>query len=83
MLHAKNGGTVNTGREQQRLFNIGSLVRQTSLQWLKQTRSRWQRWSINFDTRKQLLHLDEHELRDIGMTREDAITEGRKAFWRE
>jgi uncharacterized protein YjiS (DUF1127 family) len=38
----------------------------------------WQRAS----ERRQLLALDDRCLRDIGMTRYDAIHEGRKPFWR-
>lgn len=44
---------------------------------------RWEYWSINFDTRKQLLELDQHELDDIGMTRQHALKEGKKPFWRD
>lgn len=41
------------------------------------------RWSINFDTRKRLLELDERQLRDIGIDWVDAEKEGEKPFWRE
>ncbi|MBX2823470.1 MAG: DUF1127 domain-containing protein [Gammaproteobacteria bacterium] len=43
----------------------------------------WARWSINFDTRKQLLRLEQHELDDIGLSREHALIEGRKPFWKD
>jgi uncharacterized protein YjiS (DUF1127 family) len=32
--------------------------------------------------RRVLLDLDDHQLRDIGKTREDALIEGRKPFWK-
>lgn len=32
--------------------------------------------------RRELLHLDDRLLRDIGLSREDAIRAGRKPFWR-
>ncbi|MGD9803386.1 MAG: DUF1127 domain-containing protein [Hyphomicrobiaceae bacterium] len=32
--------------------------------------------------RRALLNLDEHHLRDIGMTREEALVEGQKPFWK-
>ena len=32
-------------------------------------------------TRKQLLNLDEHQLKDIGLTRQQAMKEARLHFW--
>lgn len=43
----------------------------------------WERWSNNFDTRKQLLKLEQHELNDIGVSREHALIEGKKPFWKD
>lgn len=37
------------------------------------------RWS----TRKALLQLDQSQLRDVGLTWEQARTEGRKPFWKD
>ncbi len=34
-------------------------------------------------SRKQLEELSEHHLRDIGITREDALKEASKPFWRD
>ena len=34
-------------------------------------------------TRRALLQLDDHQLRDIGLSWEQAHTEGRKPFWRD
>nr|WP_298412145.1 DUF1127 domain-containing protein [uncultured Halomonas sp.] len=34
-------------------------------------------------SRRQLLELDLHRLKDIGLSRADAVREGRKPFWRE
>ena len=33
-------------------------------------------------TRHELLRLDDRSLRDIGITRREALTEARKPFWR-
>lgn len=33
-------------------------------------------------SRQQLLQLDSHALKDIGISRSDAVMEGRKPFWR-
>ncbi|MBX2823318.1 MAG: DUF1127 domain-containing protein [Gammaproteobacteria bacterium] len=73
---------MNELRQTTKLLNFGSELRRSfmlGLNWLNQ---RWECWSINFETRKQLLELEEHELKDIGLSREDAIREGRKIFWR-
>ncbi|MGI9371836.1 MAG: DUF1127 domain-containing protein [Hyphomicrobiales bacterium] len=34
-------------------------------------------------SRRQLEELSDHQLRDIGITYEDALTEARKPFWRD
>nr|WP_298378976.1 DUF1127 domain-containing protein [uncultured Halomonas sp.] len=34
-------------------------------------------------SRRQLLELDLHQLKDIGLSRADAVREGRKPFWKE
>lgn len=39
------------------------------------------RWDMNRRTRKALLHLDDHLLRDIGIERDAACTEARRPFW--
>jgi len=39
-------------------------------------------WSDRRRQRRELLELDEHLLKDIGVTRVDAEWEGRKPFWR-
>ncbi len=43
----------------------------------------WERWNINFTTRRQLLKLSDAELRDIGIEWADAEIEGRKKFWQQ
>ncbi|MDB6049356.1 MAG: hypothetical protein JWR17_2102 [Pseudomonas sp.] len=44
--------------------------------------SRWGVFRHRWVTRKVLLELDADQLRDIGITREQARTEGLKPFWR-
>lgn len=39
-------------------------------------------WLQADEQRKQLLELEEHELKDIGITREQALQEGAKRPWR-
>ena len=38
-------------------------------------------WSTRKRTRKQLAHLDDHMLRDIGLDRKAALREARRPFW--
>lgn len=39
-------------------------------------------WLHRSRSRRALLALDDHGLRDIGLSRADALREGRKPFWR-
>lgn len=43
----------------------------------------WRLYLQRYCTRVSLLQLDEVQLADIGLTRAQAIREGRKPFWRE
>lgn len=40
-------------------------------------------WSARARQRRELLALDEHMLADIGISRGEALAEGRKPFWRD
>ena len=40
-------------------------------------------WQVRSRTRRQLMELDHRLLRDMGLSRYDALFEGRKPFWRE
>ena len=42
----------------------------------------WQRWLQRYRSRRLLLQLDRGQLKDIGITREEALEEARKPFWR-
>jgi uncharacterized protein YjiS (DUF1127 family) len=44
-------------------------------------RAAWATWDRQRQ-RRALLDLDAHTLRDIGITREEALNEGLKPFWR-
>ncbi|MBU2710718.1 DUF1127 domain-containing protein [Zooshikella harenae] len=39
-------------------------------------------WHIRSKTRKQLLQLTTHELKDVGISKKTALTEGNKPFWK-
>lgn len=39
-------------------------------------------WDMRRRTRKALLKLDHHDLYDIGLTRQQALAEAAKPFWR-
>jgi len=41
-----------------------------------------QRWLQRYRSRRLLLQLDRGQLKDIGITREEALEEARKPFWR-
>lgn len=45
-------------------------------------RGRWAVMLRHRKTRPALLELDDAQLRDIGLTREEASREGRKPFWK-
>ncbi len=49
---------------------------------IARTQAMFERWSVNFDTRKQLLEMDDRQLRDIGVDWVDAEKEGQKPFWK-
>ncbi|AGI26673.1 DUF1127 domain-containing protein [Pseudomonas sp. MT3] len=44
--------------------------------------SRWQQFWRRVRTRKQLLELSDEQLRDIGVSREQARLEAMRPFWR-
>jgi uncharacterized protein YjiS (DUF1127 family) len=61
-------------RDKSRVERLVTVLRQawdTVLQWQERGRSR-----------RQLLELDDHTLRDIGLSRGDALFEASKPFWR-
>jgi uncharacterized protein YjiS (DUF1127 family) len=50
--------------------------------WLRSARARVQLWQQRRQGRQQLLGLDDHLLRDIGISRLQAEAEADKPFWR-
>ncbi|WP_044871115.1 DUF1127 domain-containing protein [Pseudomonas sp. LFM046] len=44
--------------------------------------NRWDRFWLRLTTRRALLELDAHALRDVGLTREQALDEALKPFWK-
>lgn len=64
-------------------MRVGVIVAQaerrlTKLELIKETLDRW---SQNFETRRQLRALEEHQLRDIGIDQLTAEHEAKKPFW--
>jgi uncharacterized protein YjiS (DUF1127 family) len=58
------------------------LVSRRAASWLGQIRDTLRLWQDRVSGRQQLLRLDEHVLRDIGITRLQAEAEANKPFWR-
>lgn len=54
-------------------------VRADLVATLTETLKRWER---NYRSRRQLLSLDAGQLKDIGLSRADALKEGRLPFWK-
>jgi uncharacterized protein YjiS (DUF1127 family) len=50
--------------------------------WLRRARDTIRLWQERSEGRQQLLRLDDHVLRDIGITRLQAEAEANKPFWR-
>ncbi|BAU72030.1 DUF1127 domain-containing protein [Metapseudomonas furukawaii] len=44
--------------------------------------NRWSRFWMRLHTRRALLALDDRALKDIGLSRAQALEEGRKPFWK-
>ncbi len=40
-------------------------------------------WRTNWRTRRELEKLDHHQLKDIGISRVDALAESKKSFWKK
>jgi len=55
---------------------------QTALAILKHVRKRLAAWSAQRRAYAALLSLGEHELKDIGISRAQALFEAEKPFWR-
>jgi uncharacterized protein YjiS (DUF1127 family) len=56
---------------------IGRWLREAVLRSIRTIRQ----WNRNQKTRKALLNMSNHMLKDIGLSRVDAMQEGKKAFW--
>jgi uncharacterized protein YjiS (DUF1127 family) len=50
---------------------------------LRRARALFDIWRQRFRDRQELARMDEHSLRDFGLTHYDAFREARKPFWRE
>ena len=58
------------------------LLSRRAASWLGRVRATLRLWQDRVSGRQQLLRLDEHVLRDIGITRLQAEAEANKPFWR-
>ena len=52
-----------------------------AIAWRKLARARLAEWQQRSAGRRELLNLTERDLRDIGVTRNEAQTEANKPFW--
>lgn len=53
-----------------------------AVSWLRRARATVRLWQKRSRDRQELLTLDDHVLRDIGLTPHDVALEARKPFWR-
>ena len=68
--------------KQEKLMQANCLDQQTAGK-LQQVIAVLKRWKENHHTRQQLRHMDEHLLKDIGISRADMIEEASKHFWQD
>ena len=61
------------------LGRVGGWLLRVSLKLIKAVRA----WNRAQKGRRALLTMSDHMLKDIGISRVDALQEGRKAFWRD
>jgi uncharacterized protein YjiS (DUF1127 family) len=57
--------------------------RERPVSHLRRTLAVLDMWRQRLRSRRELVMLDDRSLRDIGLTRYDALREARKPFWRE
>lgn len=57
-------------------------TREASLRNAPSCLNRWDLFWHRLHTRKALLNLTPEQLRDVGLSREEALAEGLKPFWR-
>lgn len=71
-----------TLRSQELLEELAPSIRMSCSPASSAFASRWSVFRHRWVTRKTLLDLDADQLRDIGISREQARAEGLKPFWR-
>lgn len=79
-LGTRHGGWPGTldGRFGRPTLGVGAALRHQ----LARTLATLELWRRRIRERQALLSLDEHILRDVGLTRREVELEGRKPFWR-
>jgi uncharacterized protein YjiS (DUF1127 family) len=76
LVQTQSGGSVNLGGPAAARPDAASLL-SLLVRPARVARTWWRR----HQAREQLISLDEHMLRDIGMTRGQAVLEWQKGFW--
>ncbi|XQU08385.1 DUF1127 domain-containing protein [Halomonas sp. LY9] len=64
-------------------FSLTQLRYQLRSQLVSQLRYQLSHYQQRRRSRRQLLTLDDHLLKDIGLTREQACQEGKQTFWKQ
>lgn len=59
-----------------------AMARARPWRWLAQAADLLLTWSERVRERRELMQFDDHLLRDIGITRAEALAEAAKPFWR-
>ena len=63
--------------------SLVDLLLMRAIAWRKVARVRLAEWQQRSTGRRELLKLTERDLRDIGITRNEAQAEANKPFWQE
>jgi uncharacterized protein YjiS (DUF1127 family) len=61
--------------------SVGSMRHDKLPAWMRRVIATFRSWHRNVRARRELLQLNDHELRDIGLTRVEALYEASRPFW--
>jgi uncharacterized protein YjiS (DUF1127 family) len=76
-ISAGSASPVGIGQHRYRVAS-----RASKRPWLEHALDLLAAWSERVRQRRELLRFDDHMLRDIGLSRADALAEADKPFWR-